>query len=405
MRRRSAGSTFLALLAVCAAACDAGGGGTGISVRDSAGIAIIENGASAPAASWRLGEATVDIGALGSGEAYELYEPRHALRLADGRLVIANSGTGDLRFYAPDGTHIRTVGRKGGGPGEYQNMWGLVRLPGDSLGVWDWTAKRLTVYDDRGTFARLVTTTHDGGLGPRLAGVLDDRTFLVINGFDLAAIQSAGNGIYLDSIDLALLSLDDGAVLDTVGPFPAAERFAQLSTNGFSIGNTTFGREEHLAVGPGILFLGNDRTGEIRGHAPDGRPVRIIRSGHVPRPVTDEHVAMLRDQRLADVEEAQLPERRRRFDETPVAAALPAFGQLFADQLGRLWIEDFDLDPETPDLWRVLDPEGRLLARITLPPRLSPLDAGDDYLLAYTRDALDVEHVRLHPILVDEETR
>lgn len=53
----------------------------------------------------------------------------------------------------------------------------------------------------------------------------------------------------------------------------------------------------------------------------------------------------------------------------------------------RLWVAHHDIDGETVRPWTVLDPNGRLLACIDLPPRLAPLDAGTDYLLGQLRDA------------------
>src|SRR5688572_12148852 len=38
-------------------------------------------------------------------------------RLSDGTIVVLNAGDGQLRFFSRDGSHLRSVGGIGGGPG------------------------------------------------------------------------------------------------------------------------------------------------------------------------------------------------------------------------------------------------------------------------------------------------
>ncbi|HUE77919.1 MAG TPA: 6-bladed beta-propeller [Longimicrobiales bacterium] len=400
LRGALAAAAFPALLA----GCDTAAVSDEVTVRDSAGVTIVENAASAAVPEWSIGAPTVSIGDIGQGEPYELYEPLHGLRLDDGRIVLANQGTRELRIFDPEGRHLRTVGRAGGGPGEFQAMWGLVRLPGDSLGIWDWTAKRLTIYDDEGNFARLVTTAGEaGGFAPRLAGAFDDGTFVVLDGFDPTAVFGSGGGVREDS--LALLRYDlDGQVVDSLGPYPGPARYVHLGETGFWMRPVKFGRGEHLQVAAGRVFFGDDRTAEVRAFDRDGRLLRIVRLPHDPRAVTTDHLARYRDQFLEGVPEDQLAQARERLEETPAADRLPAFDDLFVDRLGRLWVEEFDGFTDRPDVWTVLGPDGRLLARLTLPPAVRPLDAGEDYLLTYERDDLDVEHVRLHPLRSEPPT-
>ena len=81
-------------------------------VRDSAGVTIVENFGPA----WSDGEAwhtsaepAVDIGGENADANYNLFQVTDATRLRDGRLVIANAGTNELRFYDQSGRHVRTV--------------------------------------------------------------------------------------------------------------------------------------------------------------------------------------------------------------------------------------------------------------------------------------------------------
>lgn len=155
-RRHLSLGTGLTLLVV--AACDrAPEPSATTTVRDSGGVAIVEVAAMPSLPEWRVSEPVIAVGGVDDRPEYELYNAHHALLLSDGGVVIANRGTRELRFYDGSGQHVRSVGRRGGGPGEYENMWGLVHLPGDSIGVWDWTSKRLTLYDAEGALGRTVS--------------------------------------------------------------------------------------------------------------------------------------------------------------------------------------------------------------------------------------------------------
>ena len=99
--------------------------------RDSVGIHIVENTAPAwgVADAWRLSEQPlVDIGGLEGDPDYELYRVTSALRLPDGRIVIGNSGTNEMRFYDESGIHLLDAGS-----GRYNEPFlgeGLRLLPG-----------------------------------------------------------------------------------------------------------------------------------------------------------------------------------------------------------------------------------------------------------------------------------
>src|SRR5690606_34417998 len=58
----------------------------------------------------------------------------------------AHNTSGLIRLYDSTGTYLRTVGAKGSGPGEYQQLNGLVRLPNGQLVLWDGNNARLSRY-------------------------------------------------------------------------------------------------------------------------------------------------------------------------------------------------------------------------------------------------------------------
>lgn len=146
--------------ALALAACGAGDRpGSAPVVRDSAGITIVENSAPTwhPGEEWTVvAEPEVEIGVLDGEAPYQLYRVAGAVRLSDGRIVIANGGSNELRYFAPDGRHVRSVGREGDGPGEFRFIGRILRLPGDSVLVSNLMPPRHSLFDEQGTFVRTV---------------------------------------------------------------------------------------------------------------------------------------------------------------------------------------------------------------------------------------------------------
>jgi len=52
-----------------------------------------------------------------------------------GNLYMLDSQLTEIRVYDPDGNFLRTIGREGEGPGEFQNAFSMFNLPGGNIGV------------------------------------------------------------------------------------------------------------------------------------------------------------------------------------------------------------------------------------------------------------------------------
>jgi hypothetical protein len=50
------------------------------------------------------------------------------LRLGNGQIAVADSGTNQIRYFGPEGAFRRAFGRQGGGPGEFQSRARLIRF-------------------------------------------------------------------------------------------------------------------------------------------------------------------------------------------------------------------------------------------------------------------------------------
>lgn len=408
---------------VACGACAGGGSSAGAaSVRDSAGVRIVEN--SQPGAEgWVVAQSPqVDIGGQAGDEAYDFGQVVAAYRLGDGRIAVGNGATFEIRFYDTAGVHAKSVGRQGSGPGEYQNMSAVLRGEGDSLLVIDMATRRITVLDDHGATARSfslggasgVTVPTNGTVSLAIpTGVFTDGSIL---GVGLAfKIGEKREGIYRDSAVYVRYG-PDGAVADTLGRQPSLEmETMQLTFGTQSFSSPTelpLGKTTHSAVHGGSFYLAKNYAWEIEGREADGTLKSLIRFGVGPKPITSEDQSAHRKEQLRLVEEAPqfrgVPDAiktqiRTRVESATYPATFPFILSLLSDREGNLWAQEPSRPgSEVAQQYLVVDSAGRIVTRVTLPVRFRPLSLEADAVIGVWRDADDVEHIRIYRILKGE---
>lgn len=402
MNRLPVSRAVLALVAgTASAACGDASADLASTARDSAGIRIVESAAPA----WKEGQAwtvsaepTVDIGQTEGEVAYQLDEVVGALRLEDGRIVVANRGSGELRFFDAAGRHLASAGGVGGGPGEFRRMEAVHRTAADSLLAFDAATARLSVFAPEGRFARSVPVALDSGI-PHWQGRLADGSLLVRA--DRSYGMEAKTGVLRDS--LLLWRLDAaGAAPRRVGRFPGMEMFVRNDGRTMSLSPLAFGRTTEVVTDGDGFWVATAEREEVARYTADGRLQRLVRRPTKPRAVTPADVDALIDAWTAMV---RSPEGRemvtRQFSVMPIPKTLPPYAGLTTDRDGRLWLREFRLPAEQArgELWTVFDRDGRMLGTVATPGGLRVTEIGADYVLGVWKDEDDVEHVRLHRLV------
>ena len=72
---------------------------------------------------------------------------------------------------------------------------------------------------------------------------------------------------------------------------------------------------------------------------------------------------------------------------------------LAVDDLGNLWVREYDPDAERGRSWSVFDSESQMLGPVQLPADLRVTHIGADFVLGVWQDELDVEYVRLYQLI------
>jgi hypothetical protein len=409
------------------------------SSRDSSGVRVVEN----TAPRWSAGEEwgvdstpRLDIGRESPPDS-ALGKVRAALRMRDGRIVVANAATSQLRFYDSTGRFLNSVGRAGNGPGEFEELWRLRRIADDSLMAME-LGGLTSIFAADGRYVRRFRLQPwegypnqwwigrlDGDylvglslarIGTRVAVRNPDRTARPDEEQAAFEMPQRPPG-YRDSL-MHFLYRMDGSRVDTIGRL-ASRHVGEATAFALDAAYATVGdrflhspgdrieiREYRLARLDSGFAAGQRAVGTSDSGA--GRPrLQLTRIIRVPPPrdliVTDADRAAYHANRLAELAASgQLADARARaaYEQQPLpvfAPRVPAHDiRMFVDPHAAIWIQHYQIDRDAPMAWSVVDSTGVLLGVVTTPARFAVHEVGADYVLGVWRDANERERVRMY---------
>jgi hypothetical protein len=393
------------LLLLSTAACGDASARSNTIVADSAGVQIVTS----MGPSWDEGERWIvdsepllDIGGNESDPHYDLFRVARAPRLSDGRVAVLNGGTSEVRYYDSTGTWLRSVGREGQGPGEFESTSGLYRLPGDTLLVYDINLRRMSRLAPDGSFLPSISMAEAGGGMPiRPIGQLADGSWAA-TGVNFFTMETQ-SGVTRPPLQLLHVASDLNQVTDTIAVLPGSQGWVETGTDEsrrfMSVRSLPFGLSSPYAAGDSLIYAGDAAQFVIGVYRPDGTLVRSIRY-QVPRtPVTAEVIERLKADELSRIPESNRADHKAQWERMPMAELLPAFSAFTVDAGGNLWVIGPRVLPSDPASADVFSPDGKLLGQVDLPAGVSPYEIGRDYLLGVWKDEMELEHVRMYRIV------
>lgn len=331
--------------------------------RDSADVRIVTSPprSKLPVA-FRVGPQLWDVGGLNDDPARELGRDggHHAVVLSNGTIVVSDRTR--IAYFDARGKFIGSVGRKGGGPGEFELVGAMCVRTGDTLQVNDGGIHRTTIIAPDRAIVRIVPGRRTG----ELKGCLDTKWTITTELFP------KGDG-WTQWVHVRGVA-DDGVPRVDFGDFPLRGMGVAMRTGALA------GHGSRLALGSGI-------EPSVEVHDTTGRLVQLIRLDEKPASITaaemEAGVGMTQGANLKTGASFKVP--------TPKGAPMtwPAYGELRYDPLGRLWMEDYTKQLGT-GWWTVFAASGESLGRMQLPKSAKgtpPLVVG------FTRDAVLVRRL------------
>jgi hypothetical protein len=374
-------------------ACETGGRAPTATVRDSAGIRIVETSDVARhEAPFIVGDTpTFAVGRVEGEAPYLLSRVVGAIQLSDGAILVANGGSNELRLFSPQGEFLRAEGSEGQGPGEYEYMRGLGRCRQEGYVAFDlnW---QMNAYDEHGRFVDKTVLRAPDGISPYNVACDQEGRRLIL-GWGRTVTAGPRIGFYA-ARDRLVLANRDGQLLADYGERLVSERI------GTARGSRPHpaGRATVFASHDGGVYVGSGERFEVERYDLKGRLQALLRGPSLALAVTDSVKRLYRDTQLDAVAPEHRPALRAELEAWQWPETLPAFTDLVVDARGVLWLRLFRVGPQEPEAWALMDPTSGYLGDITLRPRQSLLEAGGDYLLVLQHDSLDVQSVVRLPL-------
>jgi len=379
------------------------------SSRDSAGVRIVENAQPVWKPSEQLSLASKPHLVIGDNadSTSRFQQIRGVIRLADGRIAVAEGGSMQLRIFSPEGRFLSASAGKGDAPGQLRNMGFVRHLPGDTIAIISGFSS-VGLYSGTGQFVRTTALPSAAENTPSSRLLL---LALLNNGLRVAAplprpTPRAIGSRWADSLVLKFISASN-EIKRELGAFPYIE-LEQVTTGPMPPWLSAIGV---FAGGDDLFYAGFGDRYAIRVYASDGTLQSIIRRSWTPTPVTPDdweqwvvewskrRVKSTGAERERDVEKVR---------SDPWAELLPAFSEFIVDRSGRLWVREAHWQdaigagslsdiPAVPSRWSVFDRGGRWLGDVSMPTDFQPFDIGTDYVAGKARSN-GVNQVVIYPL-------
>ena len=391
---------FVGLVAV---ACDAGEPPVPTIAIDSAGVRIVTSDPATFTAACTLGEAPIfRVGDDESDDKQWFSSVRGVGRLSDGSVAVADRTSAEVRIFAPDGRHLRSMGRHGEGPGEFQDPFVLWVLPGDTIWVGDYRPWRYVVFTAEGEWVRNVTLDPIYPNPARGGGVLD-------NGVSVNALERLPRARDFRTPDTMVAEVHDrdGQRVGVLSRFPTRRlgRAPDTEAYNYYIG-VLFDPIAMVDARQRTIALAHTATPEVR-LLDEAFNLRSIVRWHVPdQAVTSGDVRVWREEFIRrrttggsiwddDYDGPMINPKR------PVADIMPAISTLQVGRDGRLWVWPYRRPGAGPTRAMAFSPDGEFLCHLERPGEsasFSVYEFGADYALGVSTSDLGIETVVVHAL-------
>ena len=374
-------------------------------VADSSGIRIVTSDAGDLVYAELSDAPALSIGSYDGPDEYLFSRIQTVARDADGRVIVADEESREIRVFDSEGNHLLTFGGPGEGPGEFEWLAGAWPVGDGSIVAIDRLPPRLSHFDADGF---VITTVR---LGPVDAWA----PFTIIYPAGLGGGRSVLNWIERANLEDSREPVRtpvpfirhgfDGEVLDTVAVLPGQPESAAVIPRGRS-GFSRIGMPAMpLTVGPraagsfGAAALTGGEGYEVRFLDASGMLSHIARLAEAPRIRTDEDVEKFARAAGALLDEAAIRERIARFNGLPLPRRLPGYHQLRFADTGELWARRYQLPGSASHRWDVFSADGHHLGHVRVPAGVRVHGISHDQLFGVTLDDLDVERVQVWDLI------
>ena len=345
-----------------------------------------------------------------------------ALELKSGQVLMVDAAEMDLVLVDFLKGARTILGRKGSGPGEYRAPSALLRVPGDSVWVFDAAQQRFVTWDsDMKAGATVAMMSFDQATSTALTAPMigDRKGNLYASGMTINIGRGGGSGgramqmEFPDSVGIVRVDPRDAKTRTEIArvrfPVSGKPQMTQVSERAFKYSLAYPG----LVAADAWSVFPDGRVAIVHGAAytvefitADGKHSAAVRVPYEPIRVSEEDkkAEMVEAQRVMKEQtkaaQKQMPANiSMEFELLPPAtwpATYPAVSPLgaFAAPDGRLWVKRAIPIRDGREQWDVLDATGKLVARWRLPAKTTIVGVGTGVVYAARTDDDDFRYAQ-----------
>lgn len=299
--------------------------------------------------------------------------------LGDGRLIVPDPGEREIRLLDERGRFLGTIGRRGGGPQEFERPIWTIPLPGDSTLVVDRDQGRfLLIGPDARPVGTIPWPRIDGsGLRNRVQGNGDGRVLFAQDGLPRPGLTSTP----LLRWDQARARLDTVTTIRTQGVVRFAARYEGQDVHVTRA--LPYDEGDAWVAGPGgVIAVIHPTTYVVEWFLPDGRHMT-----GTPIPFDRVPVTAADRDRFLHSESAATQAHLTFPDHKPAVSAFVAF----IAPSGELWARRLGVAGDSVATFDRIDRQGRRIDSIRLPPGRELLGFGRSLTYVVRTDENDVQ--------------
>jgi hypothetical protein len=323
-----------------------------------------------------------------------------AYLIADGQVAVGENAGGQLRIFDRSGRWVRTIGRSGAGPGEFEFLRAVFRT-GDTLFAFDPMLRRVTA---------VLASRSDPVLYARTLPARSNRYFMVwgrandgqwVADYEDSPGWNAPPGVNRARGGVGLIPASGAGEVRWVASLPGTIDILHNPT-----GNIRQASQGPIAFTPRIYATG---SGQYLWYGESSRAELVrydVRSGArrtvaLPIEVRIPSRELIAASRADD--DAMDPRGRQSFRDAKfgeyVPRTLPFFEALVPTEDGGLWVQVYAGTRSLGATYLVLDASGSVIASITGPPRFRVTDVRADRVVGLYRDEDGLDEVRVYALI------
>jgi hypothetical protein len=353
-------------------------------------------GSQRPLARWTLEpRPSVTLGANESDTTGILQTVVGATRLSDGSILVGDRGEFALRIFGPTGTLLRSLGRKGSGPGEVRYLARMWRC-GDSIYTYDiGEAQRVSVFTLAGQYVRTFRFgTPQVAQSPYMSACNRSGEFVHL-GWEQQRDMKGG---VFRAVVPVWTSRADAGVGRVIDSLPGSERWGLVRDKQLrGTRPLPLGQQPVLGIGRSQIYVGGADRFQIRALSRSGQAINTLQRPEPPLAVTKTDIRDEIEREIANRGESSRKSVEEAYAEMTFPTTLPAYTSLIVDSDDFVWVRPYPRGSPQSVRWSVFDSKGVLVAEVDVPTHLELFEIGPEYVLGRYLDPVEaIPQVRLY---------